>query len=212
MSLTTSAKGGASIAPLEPGTYPAICYGLIDIGVQYNETYKNSSPKIIIMWEIPGETITIEGEEKPRVMSQTYTSSLNERAALRRDLALWRGRDFTEAELASFDLKTIVGVPCLLTVVQREYNGRTYANIGGVTKMAKGMERPKGTLEKVIFDLDTDPGTLTTFLSNLMVLPLKRQKAHSYLLYYNAQEKSRLRCGHTLYPRFQPWSSPSLKQ
>lgn len=157
MSLTTSAKGGASIAPLEPGTYPAICYGLIDIGVQYNETYKNSSPKVIIMWEIPGETITIEGEKKPRVMSQIYTSSLNERAALRRDLALWRGRDFTEAELASFDLKTIVGVPCLLTVVQREYNGRTYANIGGVTKMAKGMEKPKGTLEKVIFDLDTDP-------------------------------------------------------
>lgn len=157
MSLTTSAKGGASIAPLEPGTYPAICYGLIDIGVQYNETYKNSSPKIIIMWEIPGETITIDGEEKPRVMSQTYTSSLNERAALRRDLALWRGRDFTEAELASFDLKTIVGVPCLLTVVRREYNGRTYANIGGVTKMAKGMEKPKGTLPKVVFDLDNDP-------------------------------------------------------
>lgn len=157
MSLITTAKGGASIAPLEPGTYPAICYGLIDIGVQYNETYKNSSQKIIIMWEIPSETITIDGEEKPRVMSQTYTSSLNERAALRRDLALWRGRDFTEAELASFDLKTIVGVPCLLTVVQREYNGRTYANIGGVTKMAKGMAKPKGTLEKVVFDLDTDP-------------------------------------------------------
>lgn len=157
MSLTVTAKTGPSIAPLEPGTYRAVCYGLIDIGLQYNEVYKSAANKVIIIWEIPDETIIIDGEEKPRVMSQTYTASLSERAALRRDLELWRGRKFTDEELAGFDLKSIVGAPCLLTVVHRENNGRVYANIGAVAKLAKGMERPHGTIEPMVFNLDSDP-------------------------------------------------------
>jgi len=157
MSLTVTAKSAPSIAPLEAGTYPAVCYGLVDIGVQYNETYKNASPKVIIVWEIVGETVTIDGEEKPRVISSTYTASLSERAALRRDLERWRGQAFTEEELAGFDLKSIVGAPCLLTIVHRENNGRTYTNVDGVAKLTKGMERPVGTIEPMVFNLDSDP-------------------------------------------------------
>lgn len=157
MSLITTAKAGSSIPLLEAGTYPAICYGIVDIGVQYNETYKNSSPKLIISWEIPGETITIDGEEKPRVMSQTYTNSLSERSALRRDLVLWRGKEFTDAELAGFNLGNILGVPCLLTVIHTQRGDRTYANIGGIMKLPKSMEKPKGSLPQMTFDLDTDP-------------------------------------------------------
>ena len=48
-------------------------------------------------------------------------------------------------------------MPCLLNVVHREYNGKTYANIYGVTKMMKGVPAPQGTLPHVTFDLDTDP-------------------------------------------------------
>ena len=156
MSLIISAQtSGSSFPPLEAGSYPAVCYGLVDIGWQYNEAYKKSSPKLIIMWEIPGETITIDGEEKSRVISQTYTVSLNEKATLRKDLASWRGRDFTDEELKGFDIKTIVGAPCLLSIVHKESNGRTYANISGVMALPKGIKRPRGTLDEVIFDLDT---------------------------------------------------------
>ena len=156
MSLIISAQtSGSSFPPLEAGSYPAVCYGIVDIGKQYNENYKKSSPKIIIMWEIPGETITIDGEEKSRVISQTYTVSLNEKATLRKDLAAWRGRDFTDEELKSFDLKSILNAPCLLNIVHKESNGRTYANIGGIMQLPKGVKRPRGTLEPIIFDLDT---------------------------------------------------------
>lgn len=156
MSLIISAASGvSSFPPLEAGSYPAVCYGLVDIGWQYNEAYKKSSPKLIIMWEIPGETITIDGEEKSRVISQTYTVSLNEKATLRKDLASWRGRDFTDEELKGFDIKTIVGAPCLLSIVHKESNGRTYANISGVMALPKGIKRPRGTLDEVVFDLDT---------------------------------------------------------
>ncbi len=156
MSLIISANtGGSSIAPLEAGTYPAVCYGLIDIGWQYNEAYKKSSPKLIIMWEIPGETITIDGEEKSRVISQTYTVSLNEKATLRKDLTSWRGKDFTDEELKQFDLKSILNVPCLLNIIHKESNGRTYANISGIMKLPKGVKVPRGMMEPVLFDLDT---------------------------------------------------------
>ena len=156
MSLIISAStGGSSIAPLEAGTYPAICYGLVDIGWQYNEAYKKSSPKLIIMWEIPGETITIDGEEKSRVISQTYTVSLNEKATLRKDLTSWRGKDFTDEELKAFDIRSILNVPCLLNIIHKESNGRTYANISGIMKLPKGVKVPRGTMEPVVFDLDT---------------------------------------------------------
>ena len=37
MSLTISEKKeGTSVPLLEPGTYPAVCHMLIDLGIQYN--------------------------------------------------------------------------------------------------------------------------------------------------------------------------------
>ena len=157
MSLVATNKGGANIAPIEAGTHPAICYGLVDLGMQYSEKYKNSSQKVMLMWELPEETIEIDGEEKPRVISQTYTCSLNEKAVLRKDLASWRGRDFTDDELAGFALQNIVGKPCLLSIIHRENNGSTYANVGGVMKMPKGMPPMVQTMDSIVFDLDESP-------------------------------------------------------
>lgn len=156
--MLTISAGASGITPIEPGTYPAICYGLIDLGEQYSEQYDKWSRKVLLMWEIPSEKIDLGGD-KPvsRTITQKYTASLNERAALRRDLSAWRGRDFTEAELRAFDLRSIVGAPCLLNIIHREYNGNTYANISAIMKLPKGMSIEEPTLENIVFDLDTDP-------------------------------------------------------
>ena len=170
MSLTASSKGGAPISPIEAGTHPAICYGLVDLGMQYSERYKNSSQKIVLMWELPDEKIEIDGKNVSRVISQTYTCSLNEKAVLRKDLASWRGRDFTDEELAAFDLRNIVGKPCLLSIIHKENNGSTYANVGGVMKMPKGMPTLEQTMKTIVFDLDDSP------LSDMANLPEWLQK------------------------------------
>ena len=73
-----------------------------------------------------------------------YTLSLHENAALRRDLQSWRGRAFTETELAGFDLKTVLGVPCMITLVHSP-DGK-YANIQAVAGLPKGMEAPPQVL------------------------------------------------------------------
>ena len=165
MSLTISEKSkGPSVPMLEAGTYSAVCCELIDLGLQYNEAWKTSSRKVLVGWEVVGETVNVNGEAQPRIFSKTYTASLNEKAALRKDLNAWRGRPFNEEELKAFDLKTIVGVPCMLTIVhQQSQNGKTYANLASIGGIPKGFPKPGRTVEPTIYDIDeNDPAVVDT--------------------------------------------------
>lgn len=157
MSLTVNGSSATSIEPIEEGTHLGVCNMLIDLGMQFNEVYKNSSRKVLIGWEIPDETIELDDGPHPRQISKRYTASLNEKSTLRSDLAAWRGRDFTPEELAAFDLRNIVGASCLINVIHKESNGKTYANIGNIMALPKGMAKGKLSEPAVIFDLDTDP-------------------------------------------------------
>lgn len=159
MSLTVNENGGgAGIPILAEGSYAAVCYMLVDIGLQKNERYGNSSRKVIIGWEIADEYVEVDGEKKPRVFSSRYTASLNEKAILRRDLAAWRGRDFTESELKAFDLRSIVGAPCLVQIIHKDAgNGKTYANLASIMRLPKGMPAPQLTLDKIVYDIDESP-------------------------------------------------------
>jgi hypothetical protein len=156
MSLTVSETGKKEFPILEEGSYVAICNMLVDLGMQFNETYGNSSRKVLIGWELPEELIEINGEKVPRTINQRYTASLNEKSVLRRDLAAWRGRDFTPAELAEFNLRNIVGAPCLLQIIHRDYNGKKYANVVSVMSLPKGMAKPQMSEPPVVYDIDED--------------------------------------------------------
>ena len=157
MSLTVNANGGSNIPPVAEGTHLAVCNMLIDLGLQTSEVYKNTTRKVLIGWEIPGETIKAEDGEHPRTLSKRYTASLNESANLRQDLAAWRGRDFTAEELEAFDLRSIVGKSCLINVIHRDSNGKTYANIQNIMALPKGMEKGKLSDKPVVYDMDNDP-------------------------------------------------------
>lgn len=157
MSLTVNANGGTNLPPVAEGTHLAVCNMLVDLGLQTSEVYKNTSRKVLIGWEIPGETIKTEDGEHPRTLSKRYTASLNESANLRQDLAAWRGRDFTSEELDAFDLRSIVGKSCLINVIHRDSNGKTYANIQNIMALPKGMEKGVLSGKPTVFDLDSDP-------------------------------------------------------
>ena len=115
-------NGATSFPLLEAGSYRAICYGIVVIGTTYVPAFGKTVTKIIFMWELPDERITVDGEDKPRAISETYTLSLNEKANLRKMLAGWRGRDFTPEELKGFSLKKILNAPCLVstTIMQNK--------------------------------------------------------------------------------------------
>lgn len=155
MSLTVKENATTNIPLLAEGTYPAVCNMLIDLGDQYSEKFDKTSRQVLICWELPNETLD-NGET--RRFSKTYTASLNSKGNLRRDLISWRGRDFTIDELKAFDLKNIVGAPCLLQIIHKTaVDGQKRASIAGIMSLPKGMPVPALTDGFVILDLD-EPG------------------------------------------------------
>jgi hypothetical protein len=157
MSLTVSAKQGSNkeyeLAPA--GNHLAICFQMIDLGEQYNAKYDSWQHKVQIGWELPNELMA---DGRPFMVSSRYTMSLNEKAILRRDLESWRGRPFTPEEEAGFDLKNVVGKPCMVNVVHNPVGDRTYANIKSVAAIPKGMTIPDQINDSVIFEIDqTNP-------------------------------------------------------
>lgn len=148
-----SDSGGGSFTPAPVGTHIARCIRLIDLGTQHGE-YKGQPTRrnqVLVVWELPDETIEIEGEQKPITTSKFYTNSLGEKANLRRDLEGWRGRTFSDDELRRFDLEAILGKPCLLTIVAGD-NGKT--KVASVSGLTRNMECPPQVNKSLAFWLD----------------------------------------------------------
>lgn len=162
-SLIAKNSGGSTIAPLEEGVYTGICTGITDLGLQKNQKFEKVSHRIMFTWSIVGETIELRGEQVNRELSREYTLSLHERSGLRKDLQAWRGKAFTDKELEGFDIANVLGVPCQLQVVHEERNGSTYARIGAIMAMPKGLPKPdKNDYALRIFDFE-DAGTWYLF-------------------------------------------------
>ncbi len=138
------------------GTHPAICVGVIDCGTQHWEYMGEDKQghKVRLQWELPNEeTWTGEdGVEHARTISHEYTASLHEKSNLRsKCLVSWRGRDFTEDELAGFDLTTVLGKPCMLSIIHKEKRmGGSYAKVDSVMKVAKGMKVPDKAISPLV--------------------------------------------------------------
>ena len=128
------------------------------LGTTYNEVFDNVQKKIMFTWELPDERIDVDGEDKPRAISATYTLSLNEKANLRKTLESWRGKQFTAEELRGFDITKVLGAPCMIsTTTGTNTLGKQYAKVTGVSRLPKGMEVPKDTENpKVVFDISND--------------------------------------------------------
>ena len=184
MSLYVEEKSGSSMPTLAEDTYPAVCYALVDLGEQYSATFDKYSRKVCIGWELVGETITIDGEEVPRSFFNTYTASLSTKSQLRKDLTSWRGKEFTVEELKGFNLRNIVGVPCMIQIVHRKSadGSKTYANLASVTKIPKGFPAPKGTLPEMIYDIEENDPADVEKLPQWMQDKIKGSRTYEFFL------------------------------
>jgi len=150
--------GGEDFAPLPEGGHPARCVQFVTLGTQRKEWQGQVKEQfqVRITWEIPGERMA--NEDKPMVISKTYTASLGEKANLRKDLEAWRGKKFTEAELDGWDASQLLGKACLIGVVHTAKDGKTYANINSLMPLPKGMVCPPQENPSVFFTLENfDP-------------------------------------------------------
>ena len=165
MGFLASDSGGGDFKRVPPGAYIGRCFSLIDLGTQlssgqYGEKIQH---KIRIGWELFGEdedgnalTVQVDGKDMPMTISKSYTVSLHEKSSLRKDLAAWRGKDFTDEEAQGFDVAKLLGVYCMVNVTTSETNGKTYSNVAGLTPLPGALKnaKPAPVHDHVKFDLD----------------------------------------------------------
>jgi len=158
-------SGGGDFKKVPPGAYIGRCFSLIDLGTQLTSGQfgEKLQHKIRIGWELFGEdeqgnplTIDVDGKAMPLTISKSYTVSLHEKASLRRDLAAWRGKDFTDEEAKGFDVSKLIGAYCMVNAAQSETNGKTYVNVAGLTPLPGALKnvKPAPVHQPITFDLD----------------------------------------------------------
>ena len=155
--------------PAPVGMHIARCIRVIDLGTTFDEFYNRDKHECWLMWELPNEmhTYTIKGKDgepdkeitEPFTVSKFYTLSLSEKSHLRPDLESWRGRAFTEAELDGFEMKKLLGVPCMVNVIQtpkKRAKNQMNAVVKAITGLPKNLECPPPVNETVYLSLEAD--------------------------------------------------------
>jgi len=143
-------KKSGDFKQVEPGTYVARCYSMIEIGTIEVEFQgeKKKAHKVMITWELPTE-LNVFDEAKgsePFAVSKSYTLSMHEKATLRKDLESWRGKGYTDEEAQKVDITKLLGQPCILSIIHlpvKNDPSKTYTAISSISKLMKGQECPE---------------------------------------------------------------------
>lgn len=131
------------------GNYIARCYKMIHIGTVetlYMGQTKQQN-KVRIGFELPLELKVFKPEngEQPLVIEKEYTLSMYDKSTLRKDLASWRGKQFTDAEAEKFDITALIGKACMLNIIHtpsKKDPSKMYEQIASISPMAKGTTCP----------------------------------------------------------------------
>lgn len=165
---------GGDFKPVPAGLHLARCYRIIDTGTQRSEYdgIEKLQRKISLFWELHGKdddgNSLVTEKDEPLAIFKNYTLSWHEKASLRIDLQNWRNKPFTDVEMKKFDISTILGQWCMLTVIQRPgKNGKLYANVGSISPVPSIIKQaglPKGVNATQEFRLaDPDYELFETF-------------------------------------------------
>ena len=150
----TIAENGTYYTPAPAGSYTARCCALLDMGTQTSvwEGETKTAHKVLLSFEIT-DSDTRRADGSAHIVSKRFTASLHAKSGLRKFLESWRGRPFTLEEQRGFDLKNVLALDCLVGVVHDVKGDRTFANLGSVMKLPRGMAPGAAEVTPVAFDL-----------------------------------------------------------
>lgn len=150
MSLIAKKTTKNTIPPLAPDTYTGRCIGVVDCGEQHSETFNNYAHKVLLIFEVCGETVDVDGEAKPRWLSKDFTLSLNEKSSLYKTVTTWFNAPPAEDE---FDLALMLNRPAMLSVAVTEKGDAQYNAITAITAVPKSMKVAEAISEQLWFDI-----------------------------------------------------------
>jgi hypothetical protein len=139
------------------GNHIAVCVRVIDLGtqrVEYKEQIKHQR-KVYIGWELTHELMQ---DERPFIIGKRFTLSSHEKSTLRKFLEAWRSKRFIDTDFGpgGFEIKNVLGAPCMLQVVHTTRDDREYANVESVGSLPKGQARPTAVNDLVYLSLEGD--------------------------------------------------------
>lgn len=166
MSLTVS-EGSGTYVPCPPGSYPARLCALIDLGTQTStwEGEQKTAHKVLLTFEVT-DPETRRDDGSAHTISRRFTASLHVKSALRKLLEAWRGKPFSVDELRQFDLKVLVGMSCMVSVIHETKGDKTFANLASVMKLPRGFAPGIDTEPLVHFDLSAPDWAVFAGLSS----------------------------------------------
>jgi len=130
----------SDFTPTPAGLHKAVCIRFVDLGTQESDgPYGHQSKReVMVSFEIPGERVEVDGEDKPCIHNQYFTWSMHEKSNLRQALESWRNTPFNKDDLAGppngFNTKNLIGVGCQLQIMHNE-NGK--AKLKGIMPLSK---------------------------------------------------------------------------
>ncbi len=133
--LTITSSDAGQFEPHPEGISPAVCVGIMDLGLVESDYQGQKSLKQKIKLTFETEARTKEGT--PCTVSKSFTASLHPKSSLASFLGKWRGRPVDLGE--TIDLTKLVGACCTLVLSHQtsERNGKVYATIDAVSKPTK---------------------------------------------------------------------------
>lgn len=152
MALKVKDRAKPKLPPVEPGVYLAVCVGVIDLGEQYSEKFKNYRNEVQFVWELAGETVEVDGEQKPRQLSRTFSVAASKKSNLRGFLGGWNGVQYSDEQFQDLDLFGQAGRPCQLNVVLNDTG--EYASVDSVIPLPKGVPAPQAVSPTILWNMD----------------------------------------------------------
>ncbi len=132
------------------GNYLGRIVGIYCIGTQDGGQYEPKE-QCIITWELSNKKGPVrDGEGRSLTISNFYTLSMNEKANLRRDLETILGADLKAGD--DFDVESVLGTPCRLSVAHVEVNGKTRERIKALMALDPDDPKPSTEMDEVYFD------------------------------------------------------------
>ena len=148
------------------GTYPGRLIWIVDMGTHetaYNGEKKNRR-EVRLTWELT--ELPMSNPEKFFVVGKKYNATLY-KSNLLATIESMTGQPLSFDASGVFDMKSLLGMPCMITVVHKVDDGTTYANVGSVgpipTLKGKKIDVDAAHNHLISFGLDPEDWDQDTF-------------------------------------------------
>jgi hypothetical protein len=145
MKLSEKKNSNFTPHPETDGPIKAVLVDITDLKKRVTQYGEKDEFRLVFETEVMDE----ENDRRFCIWSRGYTPSLNEKAALRKDLKKLMGRELTAAELGEFDLEALIGHGVKLIIQHETKDDRTYANISFMAPDKDKALKPSGKYTRI---------------------------------------------------------------